>query len=151
MEVIQMTEDLTHKDDWQFQLGLRIVALLVSTELTERARSFWYRDKATGEFKLYSGVDLVKWIQRLKMVRDPNSARAWGTSLINGYRREHGQGPNAEVVEQILTLVEDIIETCQKHDTPLGEFSRRIANMDYYLLFYYNQQQANQKSEGGPS
>ena len=146
-EVIQMSEDLANKDDWQFQLGLRIVELLVSTELTKSARSFWYRDKTTGAFKLYSGVDLVKWIQRFKMVRDPDSARAWGTSLVNGYRREHRKGPNTEVVDQILNLVPDIIETCQKHNTPLGEFSRRIANMDYYLLFYYNQQQANKRAE----
>jgi len=129
-------------------LGLRIVELLVSTDLAPRAGGFWYKDKATGAFKLYSGVDLVKWIQRIKMVHDPDSARAWGTSLINGYRREHdGQGPNTEMVNKILTLVEDIIQVCQMRSCPLRDFARDIANMDYYLLFYYNQRQAAQKEE----
>lgn len=147
-EVIEMTKELAYQDDWKFQLGLRIVELLVSMELARRAGGFWYKDKTTGEFKLYSGVDLVKWIQRIKMVRDPDSARAWGTSLINGYRREHGgKGPNTEMVGQILTLVEDIIQTCQARDYPFQDFARNIANMDYYLLFYYNQRQAAQKEE----
>jgi hypothetical protein len=147
-EVIDMTEDLTHQDDWRFQLGLRIAELLVSTDLAPRAAGFWYKDKVTGAFKLYSGVDLVKWIQRIKMIHDPDSARAWGTSLINGYRRKHdGRGPNTEMVNQILTLVEDIIQTCQARNCPLRDFARDIANMDYYLLFYYNQRQAAQKEE----
>jgi len=144
-EVIEMAEELVRQDGWVFQLGLRIVDLLVSMDLAPRAGSFWHRDKATGTFKLYSGVDLVKWVQRIKRVRDPDSARAWGTSLINGYRREHeGKGPNTEVVSQILTLVEDIIETCQAQNYPLKDFSRRIAEMDYCLLFYYNQRQMAQ-------
>ena len=138
-----MVESLASLDGWQFRLGLRIVELLVTTDLSKRARGFW-----KSKTEQYSGVDLVKWLQRLKSVRDPDSARAWGTSLINGYRREHVHGPNAEVVERILLLVEDIIETCQTHNKPLGEFSRQIANMDYYLLFYYNQRQASQQIEG---
>ena len=146
-EVIDMTEDLTHQDDWRFQLGLRIVELLVSTNLAPRAGGFWYKDKATGAFKPYSGVDLVKWIQRIKMVHDSTSARAWGTSLINGYRRKHNEGPNTEIVSRILTLVEDIIQTCQARNYPLRDFARDIANMDYYLLFYYNQRQTAQKEE----
>jgi hypothetical protein len=142
-EMIEMTEDLAHQDDWKFQLGLRIVELLVSMDLTERAGGFWHRDKATGGFKLYSGVDLVKWIQRIKVVRDSDSARAWGTSLINAYRRKHdGQGPNTQLVGQVLALVEDIIRVCQARNYPLRNFARDIANMDYYLLFYYNQRLA---------
>lgn len=145
-EVIQMVEEIAHQDDWTFQLGLRIVELLVSMDLAPRAGGFWHRDKATGAYRLYSGVDLVKWLQRLKMARDAGSARAWGTSLINGYRRAHdGQGPNAEAVGQVLTLVEDVIRTCQQRSYPLKDFARDIANMDYYLLFYYNQRQAAQK------
>jgi hypothetical protein len=151
MEVIKMTEELAQQDDWQFELGLKIVELLVSTNLTERARSFWRHDNATGAFGQYSGVDLVKWIQRIKMVRDPSSARIWGTSLINGYKRTHGNGPNTVTVERILGIVEEIIEACENHNKPLGEFSRQIANMDYYLLFYYNQRRANQQSEGEKS
>jgi len=144
-EVIEMVEGIAQQDDWKFQLGLRIAELLVSIDLAPRAGGFWYKDKATGAFKPYSGVDLVKWIQRIKMVRDPDSVRAWGTSLINGYRREHdGEGPNTQVVSQILTLVEDIIQTCQAQNYPLKDFARDIANMDYYLLFYYNQRQAAQ-------
>lgn len=144
-EVIEMTEEIAHQDDWRFQLGLRIVELLVTLGLAPRARGFWYRDETTSEFKVYSGVDLVKWIQRIKMMRDADSARAWGTSLINGYRREHdGQGPNTQMVSQILTLVEDIIQTCEAHDYPLRDFARDVANMDYYLLFYYNQRLAAQ-------
>ena len=133
-EIIQMTEEITKKeDDWQFQLGLRVVETLVEIGLAKRAKGFWET-----QTKQYSGVDLIKWIQRIKMIHNSDSARAWGTSLINGYRREHGRGANTEVVGQILALVEEIIATCQAHDMPLVEFGRTIANMDYYLLFYYN-------------
>ena len=143
-EVIALVESIASQDDWKFQMGLRIAELLVTNDLAKGARGFW-KSKA----EQYTGVDLVKWFQRIKMIRDPDSARVWGTSLINGYRREHkGKGPNAEVVGQILALVEDIINVCQEHDYPLRNFARDIANMDYYLLFYYNQRQAAQdKSE----
>jgi hypothetical protein len=147
-EVIQMVEEIAQRDDWKFQLGLRIVDLLVALDLAPQAGGFWYKDKTTGAFKLYSGVDLVKWLQRLKMARDPDSARAWGTSLINGYRREHdGQGPNTEAVSRILALVEEVIQTCHERNYPLKDFARDVANMDYYLLFYHNQRQAAQKEE----
>ena len=145
-----MTERIA-STDWKFDLGLKIIESLIALDLTKRARGFWYVEKQSGRFKPYKGYELSKWIQRIKMMRDPASARAWGTSLINGYRREHNDdGPNAELVEQIIILVEEIITTCQQHNVPLGEFSRQIANMDYYLLFYYNQRQANQTSEGEP-
>ena len=144
-EIIEMVEELAYPDDWKFRLGLQIAELLVSIELAPRAGGFWYKDKETRDYKLYSGVDLVKWIQRIKMVRDSDSARAWGTGLINGYRREHdGQGPNTETVGRILALVEEIIQKCQIQSYPLKNFARDIANMDYYLLFYYNQRQAAQ-------
>lgn len=140
-EIIQMIEEITQEKDWQFQLGLRIVETLVETRLAPNAKGFWKNPK-----EQYSGVELVKWIQRIKMIRDANSARAWGTSLINGYRREQGRGANTEVVERILTLVEEIIATCSKHNTSLTEFGRTVANMDYYLLFYYNQNIANKEN-----
>ena len=147
-EIITMTEELTNSEDWKFQTGLQIVELLDSMDLVPRARGFWYRDKTTRQYKPYSGVDLVKWLQRLKMIHDPDSARAWSTSLINGYRREHdGKGPNSQIVCRILTLTEDIIQTCQSHGYPLKDFARDLANMDYYLLFYYNQSEAAQRQE----
>ena len=143
-EIIHMVEEIVKEKDWQFQLGLKIVDTLVNAGLTKRAKSFWKREG--GKYKTYSGVDLIKWIQRIKMIHDPNTARAWGTSLINGYRREHdGDGANTKIVGSILTLVEEIISTCEKHNTPLVEFSRTIANMDYYLLFYYNHNQIEEK------
>lgn len=132
-EIIMNIEKLADPNDWQFQLGLRVVETLINLRMVPKARGFW---KPNGQ--QYSGVDLVKWIQRMKMIHDSTSARAWGTSLINGYRREHDAGANTEKVSQILALVEEIIETCAKHDAvTLTELARNIANMDYYLLFYY--------------
>ena len=139
-EIIRMVEEIAKEEDWQFQLGLKIVETLIDAKLTRRAKGFWKNKQ-----EQYSGVELVKWIQRVKMIRDVNSVRAWGTSLINGYRREHGYGANTEIVGSILTLVEEIISTCDAHNTPLVEFGRTIANMDYYLLFYYNQNQVEEK------
>ena len=137
-EIIGMTEMLAEHKDWQFQLGLKVVELLIEMRLTRRAKGFWKSPK-----EQYTGVELVKWIQRIKMVHDGNSARAWGTSLINGFRRENeGQGPNANAVARVLSLVEEMIQTCEDHETPLGEFARTIAKMDYYLVFYYNQNQS---------
>lgn len=135
-EIIDMTEEIAQHDDWLFQLGLKIVETLVTAGLAPKAKGFWKTPKDQ-----YTGVELVKWIQRIKMARDPDSTRAWGTSVINGYRREHGYGPNSEIVAQILALVGEIITSCQQHNMPLGDFSRTIASMDYYLLFYYNQKQ----------
>lgn len=132
-EIIMSVEKLADPNDWQFQLGLRVIETLVNLRMVPKARGFW---KPNGQ--QYSGVELVKWIQRMKMIHDSNSARAWGTSLINGYRREHDAGTNTEKVSQILALVEEFIETCAKHDdVTLTELARNIANMDYYLLFYY--------------
>jgi hypothetical protein len=138
-EIIEMVEEISDHNDWQFKLGLRIVETLVGLGLTPRAKSFWKNQR-----EQYTGVELVKWIQRLKMIRDTDSARAWGTSLVNGYRREHGYGPNAETVAKIIDLVEEIIRTCEKHDdTTLSEFARNVAGMDYYLLFYHNHNSAS--------
>lgn len=138
-EIIDMAEQIAVQDDWQFQLGLRIVATLVKIELAPRAKGFWKNAK-----EQYTGVELVKWIQRLKMARDPSTTRAWGTSLINGYRRENDRGANTEDVKRILDLVEEIIDTCSAHDTAISDFARAVANMDYYLLFYYNHKQTQQ-------
>lgn len=132
-EIIMSIEKLADPNDWQFQLGLRVVETLINLRMVPKARGFWQPNGQP-----YSGVDLVKWIQRMKMIHDSNSARAWGTSLINGYRRKHDAGVNAEKASQILALIEEIIETCDKHDNvTLTELARNIANMDYYLLFYY--------------
>ena len=137
-EIMSMTETLAEHKDWQFQLGLKIVELLIEMRLTKRAKGFWKSQK-----EQYSGVELVKWIQRIKMVHDGDSARAWGTTLITGFRRENnGQGPNAKAVARVLSLVEEIIQTCEERETPLGDFARAIAKMDYYLVFYYNQDQS---------
>lgn len=136
-EIIEVTEELAGQADWQFQLGLKIVATLVDLGLAPRARGFWKNKN-----EQYSGVELAKWLQRLKMMHDENSARAWGTSLINGFRRELGRGPNAEQTQAILTLVEEIVATCHDHNVALRDFSRTVADMDYYLLFYHNQQSA---------
>ena len=139
-EIIHMVEEIENKEDWQFQMGLKIVKTLVDAGLTKRAKGFWKNKQ-----EQYSGVELVKWIQRIKMIRDPNSIRAWGNSLINGYRRENGYGANTKIVESILALVEEIISTCEANNMSLIDFGRTIANMDYYLLFYYNQNQIEEK------
>lgn len=72
------------------------------------------------------------------MVRDPDSARAWGARLVSGYRREQGRGPNQELVNKVLSLVSDIVTTCNDKGCALGDFARTVADMDLYLLFYYN-------------
>ena len=132
-EVIELTEQIVIKEDWQFDLGLKIVGLLVEGGWCPRARSFWKNKN-----EQYSGVELVKWIRSIKMVRDPDSARAWGTRLLNGYRREKKRGPNQELVSAVLALVNDIVTTCNDKGCELGAFTRTIADMDLYLLFYYN-------------
>ncbi len=137
------TEKLANQQDWQFLLGLRVVETLINLRMVPKARGFWKPDG-----QQYSGVELVKWIQRMKMIHDANSARAWGTSLINGYRREHDVGVNTEKTSQILALVEEIIETCKLHDdVTLTELARNIANMDYYLLFYYTHHLVEQEEK----
>ena len=100
----------------------------------------------------FSGVELTKWLQRLKMAHDESSLRQWGTQLINAlkagrvasreFKEARGIGikpPGEETIAKILNLVEEIIAECAKHKCKLTEFSRDIANMDYYLLFYHNQ------------
>ena len=142
-EILMSTEKLANQQDWQFLLGLRVVETLINLRMVPKARGFWKPDG-----QQYSGVELVKWIQRMKMIHDANSARAWGTSLINGYRREHDVGVNTEKTSQILALVEEIIETCKLHDdVTLTELARNIANMDYYLLFYYTHHLVEQEEK----
>jgi len=41
-----------------------------------------------------------------------------------------------------------MIKRCADNQTGLNEFSREIANMDYYLLFYYNQEQFKINNKG---
>ncbi|MBO8127657.1 MAG: hypothetical protein H0Z39_00440 [Peptococcaceae bacterium] len=132
-EVIDVAEQIATQGDWKFQLGLKIVRLLVENGWCPRAKGFWKTQQ-----EQYTGVELVKWIQSIKMVRDADSARSWGTRLLNAYRREHERGANQELVKQVLELVEEIISTCEREGCPLGDFSRTIADMDLYLLFYYN-------------
>jgi hypothetical protein len=123
----------------------------------KKAESFRY---GPGPDDVFTGVELVKWLQRLKMIHDETSARAWGNMLLNALKRgdlaykeyiqaQGGQisAPGKEKVRKILDLVEGeegIIQTCARHGGKLSELARDIANTDYYLLFYYNQRQAAQ-------
>ncbi len=147
-EVLDMAESIAEQD-WKFDLGLEIIKTLVEVKLLFRNRSFWKNPNETR-----SGYELVKWLQRMKMIRDETSARAWCNQLINAlkrgddtdqeFRRQKGLAtpePNAEVIGKLLKLTEQIIQTCREHRYPLGDFSRNIAEMDYYLLFTYNQSQ----------
>ena len=158
-EVIELTESIA-RQDWKFDLGLRIVGTLVKVGLLKKAKSFRY---GPGPNDVFTGVELVKWLQRLKMIHDETSARAWGNMLLNALKRgdlaykkhiqaQGGQisAPGKEKVSKILDLVDGedgIIQTCAQHGGKLSELARDIANMDYYLLFYYNQRQAAQKEE----
>jgi HD domain len=145
-EVIEMAEGIAQKD-WKFDLGQRITSVLVEVDLLPKARSFWKSPQ-----EKFSGVELTKWLQRLKMAHDESSIRQWGTQLINALKagrvasREFKEGrgmqvgpPGEETVAKVLDLVENIITTCAEHKCKLSEFSRDIAEMDYYLLFYFNQ------------
>lgn len=150
-ELMEMAESIASQD-WKFDLGLKIIGTLVEVGLTPKARSFRY---GPGPKDVFTGVDLVKWIQRIKMIRDEVSARAWATMLINALKRgdlaskeyiksQGGQitAPGEKTIRKILDLVEGeegIIKTCANHKCKLSEFSRDISEMDYYLLFYYNQ------------
>lgn len=141
-ELIELTEKIA-QPDWKFDLGLRIVAVLVDIGLLPEAGGFWKDRRNT-----FSGYELSKWMQRLKMIRDETTARAWGNMLINALKRE--DLPNRETVQKILNLVDGedgIIQTCACQDGNLSELARDLANMDYYLLFYYNQHQAAQRQQ----
>ena len=158
-EVIELTEKIA-QPDWKFDLGLRIVAALVDIGLLKKAEGFRY---GPGPNDVHTGVDLIKWLQRLKMIRDETTARAWGNMLLNALKRgdlaykeyiqsKGGQitAPGKETVSKILNLVDGedgIIQTCVCHDGNLSELARDLANMDYYLLFYYNQHQAAQRQQ----
>jgi len=146
-EVIALAEQIARTDRWKFDLGLQITEVLVDVDLLPSARSFWKSPQ-----QQFSGVELTKWLQRIKMARDETSVRAWGNRLINALKRgdvasrefQQRQGiqihpPGEEKVKKILDLVEEIITTCAEHKCKLSEFSRDIADMDYYLLFYHNQ------------
>jgi len=155
-EVIELTESIA-RQDWKLELGLRIVGVLVEVGLLKKAEGFRY---GPGPNDVYTGVELVKWLQRLKMVRDETSARAWGNMLLNALKRgdlaykeyiqaQGGQisAPGKERIRKILDLVDGedgIIQTCARHECKLPELARDIANMDYYLLFYHNQRRAAQ-------
>jgi len=145
-EVLDMTESIG-QPDWIFELGLEIVKTLVEVDLLKKARSFWKNDKET-----FTGYELVKYLQRMKMIHDETSTRAWCNQLINRlkegdvaskeYRKEKGfevGPPNEKVIGKLMSLTERIIETCKKNGYSLREFARNIAEMDYYLLFTYNQ------------
>lgn len=140
-EVFNLLNELV-SEDWKFELGLKITKVLVENAFLPKARSFWKNPK-----EKFTGVELVKWLQSIKMIKDPDSARSWGTRLINGYKRENdGNVPNESVVQQVLELVNEIITTCEKQRCKLSDFARAVADMDYYLLFTYNQKV--KKSEG---
>ncbi len=152
-EVIEMAEGISQKD-WKFDVGQRITSILVEVDLLPRARSFW---KSPGE--KFSGVELTKWLQRIKMAHDESTIRQWGTQLINALKagrvasREFKEArgieikpPGEETIAKILALVEEIISTCKNKNCKLSEFARDIAEMDYYLLFYYNQKAKEAKS-----
>ena len=158
-EVIELTEKIA-QSDWKFDLGLRIVAALVDIGLLKKAEGFRYGEDPTD---VHTGVDLIKWLQRLKMIRDETTARAWGNMLLNALKRGdlaykeyiQNQGgtisaPGKKTVSKILNLVDGedgIIQTCACHGGNLSELARDLANMDYYLLFYYNQRQAAQRQQ----
>ena len=145
-EVIEMAESIAQQD-WKFDLGQRITSVLVEVDLLPKARSFWKSPQ-----EKFSGVELTKWLRRLKMARDESSLRQWGTQLINALKagriasREFKEArgieirpPGEETVAKVLALVEETISTCAHHKCKLSEFARDIAEMDYYLLFYFNQ------------
>ena len=156
-EVIELTEQIA-RQDWKFDLGLRIVETLVEVGLLKKVQGFRY---GPGPNDVFTGVKLVKWLQRLKMIRDETSARAWGNMLINALKRgdvaykdyiqsQGGQvsAPGKDKIAKILDLVDGengIIQTCARHGGNLAELSRDLANMDYYLLFYYNQHKATKE------
>lgn len=158
-EVIELAENIA-QHDWKFDLGLRIVGTLGEVGLLLKAEGF---RKGTGPEDVFTGVELVKWLQRLKMIHDETSARAWANMLLNALKRgdlaykeyilsKGGQisAPGKETVKKIMDLVDGedgIIQTCARNGGKLAELSRDLANMDYYLLFYHNQRQAAQKEE----
>ncbi|MHC1567069.1 MAG: hypothetical protein ACXQS7_05705 [Candidatus Syntropharchaeia archaeon] len=141
LEVINMVEEISEKD-WVFDLGLEITGTLVDLGLIPKAGGFWKSRTDT-----FSGVELVKWLQSFKMVRDDNSARNWATRVIHGIKRERGSGPNQEEVKKIMDMTEKVIQKCSEKKMKLSEFSRKIADMDLYLVFYYNQKMKD--AEGG--
>lgn len=145
-EIIQMAESIAQRD-WKFDLGQRITSVLVEVDLLPKARGFW---KSREE--KFSGVELTKWLRRIKVAHDESSARQWGTQLINALKSgrvasrelKEAQGieirpPGEETITRILAMIEDIITECRNHRCKISEFSRDVAEMDYYLLFYYNQ------------
>jgi hypothetical protein len=147
-EVIELTEELATQD-WKFALGQKIVGALIDVGLTPKDRGF-RPDR--------SGHDLVKWLQRFKMVRDEGSARAWGTMLINALKRgdlayrdfilqKGGKiaPPGEEKVAKLLDLVQEVVSTCAANKYRLSEFSREVADTDYFLLFYYNHKAKEEK------
>ena len=151
-----MAETIAQKD-WKFDLGLRIVATLVDVGLLPPAQGFWKNKQ-----EQFSGVELVKWLQRIKMIKDQSSARALGNQLINKLKagdvtyRDLLQAkgitvgpPGEETINSIITLVEEIITACESKKCKLSEFSRDLADMDYYLLFYYNQSQKAEEAKHG--
>lgn len=155
-EVIQMTEKIAQGDQWKFDLGLYITGVLVEVDLLPKARGFWAKEQ--GGFRERSGVELTKWLQRLKLARDETGLKQWGNQLINAlkvgrvasreFRQEHGieiRSPGEETIGKILALVERIAQTCREHNCKIGEFTRDVAGMDYVLLFSYNQKAKENK------
>lgn len=139
-EVISMTDPVLDQEDWTFQLGLQLTDFLAGNRLIWGATSFRKPPELGGG--AWSSVDLSKWLQNFKMVRDRDSAREWAKRVLSALAAgrtvdSERHPPSAATVETLMALIESIINACQERNVTLGEFSRRIADMDLYLLFYY--------------
>ena len=132
-----MVETVSHKD-WIFNLGQEMVEYLVDNGLLQWAKSFY---KPGGE--TWSGVDLVKWLQNFKMVRDEDSLREWGTRILYALKKE--DRAYQENVDRLMKLSEKIMADCKANNMSLGEFSRRITDMDLYLLFSYTHNEEKER------
>lgn len=129
-EVLKMAREIADQDDWIFRLGWELVEYLLDNGLIQWATSF---HKSGGD--TWSGVDLVKWIHNFKMVRDRDSLREWCTRVVYALKKED-RAYQANI-QELVNLENKIGQECENHKLGLGEFSRRIANMDLYLLFSY--------------
>jgi len=139
-EVIDMVDPLANKEDWIFNWGLKLVEFLVERRLIWGASSFHKPQNLGGG--TWSSVDLTKWIQNFKMVRDKDSAREWGKRILNALNAgntvdKEKRPPNKEIVDKLMNLIEEFVSNAERGKMPFSNLSRKVADMDLFLLFYY--------------
>ncbi|HID27179.1 MAG TPA: HD domain-containing protein [Methanosarcinales archaeon] len=130
-EMINLVEkELVDDDlDWIFKLGLELTEKLVQLGLIDGIESKDCTSVPNSPLDSLTNLCFAKVDAHYR----PLSARNWTNRVLM-----ESHNINESTLKEILKLTEKILKTCKEHNTSLKEFSKKIADMDLYLLYYYN-------------